>query len=397
MLKKNRFLGGILLVAGTTIGAGMLAIPVVTSLSGFFPSVAMLVFCWLFFFLTGWLLLDVNLACSGEVNLITMAGRWLGPIGKAVCWVAYLLLLYSLTAAYIAGSAPLFLNALHDCTGWNLPEAIGPIPLLILFGLFVYMGTRSVDQVNRLLMSAMVLSYIVLINFIPTHIQPSFLLHTDFSAMWIAVPILFTAFGFHIIIPTLTTYQHRDKKKLRLTIFWGSFAAFLMYLIWELLVLGAAPLGSLVEAWRQGEAGTAALQSMISNPLFGIAANLFSFFAIITSFLGVSLSLSDFLADGLQMKRFTWGREFACLLTFIPPLLFVYMYPKAFLLALQYAGVFVAIVICILPALMAWKLPQYRSLGRRFLLIFVILIALFAIILGTLSQTNFVQHVQTES
>src|SRR5579871_4493598 len=104
MFKKSRLLGGILLVSGTTIGAGMLAIPVVTSFGGFFPSFALLFFCWIFFFLTAWLLLDVNLASPGDVNLISMVGRSLGPIGKAICWITYLLLLYSLTAAYIAGS-----------------------------------------------------------------------------------------------------------------------------------------------------------------------------------------------------------------------------------------------------------------------------------------------------
>ena len=402
MFKGNRLIGGIFLVAGTTIGAGMLAIPVVTSFGGFFPSFALLFFCWLFFFFTAWILLDVNLASPGDENLISMVGRWLGPLGKAVCWVAYLLLLYSLTAAYIAGSSPLFLSAIQYITGWNLPSWAGPFPLLLLFGIFVYLGTRSVDRVNRLLMAVLVLSYVMLISFLPPHIQPSLLMHADFSAMWIAVPVLFTSYGFHIIIPTLTSYLHRDVKKLRLTIFIGSLSAFLFYLIWEFLILGTVPLDGLAAAWTQGETGTFALRALISSPWIGISASFFTFFAIITSFLGVSLSLSDFLADGLQMKRYTWGREFACLLTFFPPILFVYTYPHGFILALQYAGVFVAIVLCILPALMAWKLPRYRSHFRRFLIILVILVSLFAIFLGILEQTgrlkNLIQsYVQTES
>ncbi len=386
MIKSSRLLGGILLVSGTTIGAAMLAIPVVTSFGGFFPSFLLLGFCWLFFFFTAWLFLDLNLACPGDVNLISMVGRWLGPVGKAVCWVTYLLLLYSLTAAYIAGSAPLFLNAINWLTGWDLPSMAGQIPLIVLFGIFVYLGTRSVDRINRLLMIALVLSYTLLIGALPSRMQPSLLLHTDFSAIWIAVPVLFTSYGFHIIIPTLTTYLNHDIKKLRLTIFLGSLSSFLFYLIWEFLVLGTVPLDGLIVAWNQGETGAAALRTVISSSWIGLAANFFSFFAIITSFLGVSLSLSDFLADGLKMKRYTWGREFACLLTFIPPLLFVHTYPRGFLLALQYAGVFVAILLCILPALMAWKLPRYRSFPRRSLLVFVILVSLFAISLGILDQ-----------
>src|SRR5262245_13572036 len=123
MFKSNRLIGGILLVAGTTIGAGMLAIPVVSSFGGFFSSFALLFFCWLFFFYTAWILLDVNLASPGAENLISMVGRALGPLGKAVCWVAYLLLLYSLTAAYIAGGPPFFLEANNLLTCCNIPAA----------------------------------------------------------------------------------------------------------------------------------------------------------------------------------------------------------------------------------------------------------------------------------
>lgn len=44
MNQIHRLIGGILLVAGTTIGAGMLALPIVTGFAGFWPSIA-LFFC----------------------------------------------------------------------------------------------------------------------------------------------------------------------------------------------------------------------------------------------------------------------------------------------------------------------------------------------------------------
>jgi len=376
---SSRLFGGILLVSGTTIGAGMLAMPVASSFGGFFPSLAMLFFCWLFFLITAWLLLDVNLASSGEANFITMVGQRLGPLGKAVCWVTYLLLLYSLTAAYIAGSAPIFLNACASFTGWAIPSWIGPFPLLFLFSIFVYLGTRSVDRLNRLLMGAMVVAYVALISFLPTHVKPENLLRADISAAWMAVPVFFTSFGFHIVIPTLATYLNRDRKKLRIAIFVGSFSAFIFYCIWQFLILGTVPSDLLARAWSQGETGVAPLRMLIANPWVGRVANLFSFFAILTSFLGVSLSLSDFLADGLKLKRYTWGREFACLLTFFPPLLFLHTYPHGFILALEYAGLFIAIVLCIIPALMAWQLPGYKSTFKRLLLLTVIFISLLAI------------------
>ena len=388
---NNRLFGGILLVSGTSIGAGMLALPVISSFAGFLPSLALLAICWLFLFITSLLLLDVNLSFKGEINLITMAGKTLGFWGKAVCWVTYLLLLYSLTAAYIAGSSPLFLEALHYATGFSAPRWIGPFPLLILFGLFVYLGTRAVDWVYRLLMFGLILTYVLLVALLPPHIQPNLLKHVDKTAMWVAIPVLITSYGFHIIIPTLTTYLKHDKKRLRLTLFIGSLIPFFVYALWEVLILGVVPLSGehgLISAYINGQTAVASLSYVLDNAAITTIARCFSFFAILTSFLGVSLSLSDFLTDGFHMKRFSLGREFACLLTFIPPLIFVLTYQRGFILALQFAGIFVAILLCILPAVMAWKLPAYRTFFRRFVLIIVILISLGIIGLDILEEAG---------
>jgi tyrosine-specific transport protein len=378
MSEKKPLLGAILLISGTAIGAGMLAIPIATSFAGFFPSLALLALVWFFFFLTAWFILDVNLSCPGDVNFIGMVSRCLGKGAKAICWITYLLLLYSLTAAYISGSAPLFIQGTAFLTGWTPPNWLAPLPLFFLFGIFVYLGTKSVDRVNRILMMGLVLCYILLVCFLTPHINPTYLLPFKVSSAWSALPILFTSYGFHIIIPTLTTYLNHDKKRLRYAIFIGSLIPFIVYAVWELLILGVVPLEGehgLQMAWTQGSSSVAPIEYALQNPFITTMANLFSFFAILTSFLGVSLSLSDFLAEGLNMHKFSWGRELACLLTFAPPIFFVYLYPQGFILALQYAGLFVAILLCIFPALMAWKLPQYKSVPRKLLLYAMILIA----------------------
>lgn len=383
MNSSNRLVGGILLVAGTAVGAGMLALPVISAFAGFFPSLFALILCWGFFYATAILFLDVSLQFSGNANMITMAEKTLGPIGKAACWVVYLMLLYALTAAYIAGSAPLFLQAM-DSLGFTVPSWFGPLPLLVIFGLFVYFGTRVVDTVNRILIIGLIIAYAAIVVSLPEHIDFSFLTRSDFPSLNIAISVFFTSFGFHIIIPTLTTYLHRDEKKLRLAILAGSLIPLGVYAIWEFLVMGVVPFegnNSLFSAWSAGDPGTVPLAAVLHNPRIHLIANAFSLFAILTSFLGVSLSLSEFLGDGLKVHRFTWGREIACLLTYLPPLLFVLSYQRGFLLALQYAGIFVAILLGIFPALMAWKLPKYRSSYHRIGLSLIVFISLLVIAL----------------
>ena len=398
-INNIRFVGGVLLVAGTTIGAGMLALPVITSFGGFFPSVVALLGCWLIMLCSAFFFLDVNLSVRGEPNLISMAGRTLGVSGKVATWLFYLLLLYSLLAAYIAASAPLFEKAFLSLSGYPLPVSIGRFSLPLIFGSFIYLGTRGVDYVNRLLMIGLGLSYVLLVAFVPSHIDFSLLKHIDFSASLLSLPVLFTSFGYHIIIPSLTTYLNHDRKLLRQVIICGSILPIAIYLSWQLLVLGVVPQGYLSQSWIQGVAATEPLSVILNNPYIAKGALIFSFFAIVTSFLGISLSLSDFLTDGLKIKKSWEGRLLAFGLTFIPPLVFVFTYERGFYLALQYAGVLVAILLGILPSLMAWRLKGnafYSSIKGRSLILLVIALCLGVIVIDFLEKKGALHSLITE-
>ena len=53
--------GSIALVAGTTVGAGILALPAVTQDAGYLPSSAVILGCWAFSCVTGLLLAETNI------------------------------------------------------------------------------------------------------------------------------------------------------------------------------------------------------------------------------------------------------------------------------------------------------------------------------------------------
>ncbi len=387
--KENRLIGGILLVAGTAIGAGMLALPVSTSFGGFIPSLAVFFVCWLMMLATAFFFLDVNLAVRGEPNLVSMAGKTLGVGGKALSWVFYLLLLYSLLAAYIAGCSPLFQMMFANVFHITFPKWFYHFILPALFGGFVYLGTKGVDYINRFLMFGLIVSYFLLVGYCPTFIESSRLLHQDYMASLLSIPVVITSFGYHIIIPTLTTYMNHDAKRLRKILIIGSSIPLVIYILWQWLVLGSVPLPQLVESWQQGLPATAALSKIATSKWVTVGARFFSFFAIVTSFLGVALSLSDFLTDGLKIKKGWDGRLLATGLTFVPPLVFIFTYQKSFYMALEYAGVFVAILLGVLPSLMVLKLkghPFYRRKRVRCLVFFVILLSLGIIVINILEK-----------
>ena len=98
-----KLLKATLLIAGTTIGGGMLALPILTASVGLVPTLILYFICCLVMMCTGLILLDVSLWYKEETNLLTLAKRTLGPVGEACTLVLYLFLFYSLMTAYVAG------------------------------------------------------------------------------------------------------------------------------------------------------------------------------------------------------------------------------------------------------------------------------------------------------
>lgn len=405
MKQQSKLIGGILLVSGTTIGAGMLALPVSTGMAGFFPSLILLLLYWVYMTYTAFLMLEVNLWAGQGYNLISMIKLTLGKIGWVLGLLIYLFLLYSLTTAYIAGSGPIVVDGIQSLTGMKLPEWMGALPLLGIFGFFVYRGTRSVDRVNRLLMLGLVIAYGALVVFLTPHVNQRLLQHINWQYFYIGVSVMATSFGFHIIIPSLVTYLDRDVVQLKKAILIGSLIPLIIYILWEFLALGIIPIegkDGIVQGYSQGSNGVHLLTSFLGHSRIAIVARFFSFFAIMTSFLGVSLSLFDFLADGLHIKKSQGGRALLYILTFLPPLLITLVDPRAFLSALEYAGAFgVVTLLGLFPALMAWSGRYYKGLasngsfqasGGRVGLIIVIVISLAIIILEIAIKADFLSQ-----
>ena len=384
MVLRNRFLGSILLVAGTTIGVGLLGLPVTTGFLGVFPSICLFFICWLFMLLSGFFFVELSCSLKKEVNLITMTDRTLGLFGKSIAWVSYLLLLYSLMAAYISASAPLFVSLFP-----SLSPSFAKCLLPLLFGGFIYLGTKKVDWINQSLTIGLILSYLMLIIYLPAYVERKNLLHMSWKPIMYAAPFVLTSFGYHIIIPSLASYLSYEKKTLYQTIFIGSLIALIVNGLWQFLVLGTLPLSGpcgLAKAWLDKLSVTIPLANKISSPFLQMGIYLFSFFSIITSFLGVGLSLSHFLKDGFKIANTKKGRLSTMILTFAPPMLFVFVYQKGFLLALEYAGVFVSILLILLPSLMMWRNQHFQTVTRKALLIAVILFSLSIILISFLIQ-----------
>ena len=85
---KNRTLGSVFIVAGTTIGAGMLAMPLAAAGVGFSVTLILLIGLWALMCYTALLLLEVYQHVPADTGLGTLAKRHLGRYGQwlTVAW-----------------------------------------------------------------------------------------------------------------------------------------------------------------------------------------------------------------------------------------------------------------------------------------------------------------------
>lgn len=391
MLKKidSKVLGSVMLISGTSIGAAMLAMPITTGLFGFFGSAVVLLICWLFMYWMGLVTLEASLYFEEEVSFYSMAKKTLGPIGAFVTWSTFLMLFYALIAAYLSGSGKIIIDSLEFITGLNIPPFFDILPLLILFAPFIYFGLSIVDFINRILMYLMFFIFFILIFWLLPNIKLSFLSHIDFSYSLASFSLIITGFGYHVIIPSIVNYLDRDIKKIKFSLFYGSLLPFIVYFLWELVMLGNLPVYSdfgFLNALKNDFPLTKLLSANLGNDILSFLARAFSMFAVITSFLGVAQGLFDFLKDAMKIK-FTHKRNLAFIFTFLPPIFFIIFFQNGFIVLLEYAGILVSIVLGFIPILIVWKLrsqdrkTNYKAMGGYISLFVGLLFFLFIIIL----------------
>lgn len=386
--KPGSIIGGILLITGSTVGAGMLGLPILTGLSGFFPGLLMFLCAWLFMTATGLLVVEASGKCPPHANLSTIVEHSLGKTGRVICWVNYLFLFYALLVAYISGSGNLLSTFLNDLFHIKFPIWAGSLFFVLLFANVVFLGTRKVDLWNRSLMLFKIVFFVLLIFVGVRYIEPHLLTRTNPSFMFFSLPILAISFGYHNMIPTLTAYMKGDRKRVRLAIIGGTIFTLMIYLIWEVLVLGVVPLegeNGIINSLRLDREASQSLTAIIGSPWISTFAQGLAFFAILTSFLAQSLSLVHFLSDALKVRYQKKEHPSMLALALIPPLILALVYPQLFFKALNFAGgICTMILFGIMPVLQVWitrnrskEMSPYAVAGGKGVLGIIMAVSLF--------------------
>ncbi|GGY11574.1 amino acid permease [Paludibacterium paludis] len=396
--------GATLLISGTMLGAGMLALPLVSAGMGYNNALFALLGMWVFMTYTGLMLLEVTLAFPDGSGFDIIALKLLGKRGQWITNFSLLLLLYALSSAYIAGASSTYGANLKHYLGVGLPPVMVSALFTLLIATIVFLSTRAVDRVNSILFSVNIIVFLLIAVTIRPYVNPVYLNTVNDSTryMYAAFPVFLTAFGFHGSVPSMVKYIGRDKPQtLRNVFIAGGLIPMLVYAIWEYCSLGLLPrVGAnsfLALSQQHGSVGMF-LDYVHANTPNQLVPTLFSSFtsiALFTSYLCVSLGLFDSVASSLGQGDSRSGRLKTAVATYLPPFVFAWLYPEGFVMALGAAAIFLAVLAILFPAFALRKLrakadyqPVWRVPGGTVAITLVSILGSLMIVFQILKMQN---------
>ena len=359
----------IALVAGTTIGAGVLALPSVSYEVGFLPSLIGLLVAWLIMCSSSLSIAEVsaNLARQDAdrfegKSFLTLIEGVFGQPGYYIASFVYIILHYALLVAYDSGAA----DVIARSTG--LPENTSVALFAAIMGLVCGFGTEGfVSQINNSFFALALATFAGLLVIGLPAISPSNLVDTVRPDLLVgALPVMVLAFVHHNIVPTISESLKYDKEKITRTVLVGSGIPLAMFILWNAVVLGIGPVNNIdnVEQFtdRSSFDSVAILSSVGGAEKGGIVANelaeVFSGAAIITSFIGFFIGLTAFFEDALDQKKDGQGLSVTDLgivaIVTVPPAVFAITNPSIFVSTLDLAGTYgISVLFLLLPSVMS--------------------------------------------
>ncbi|MFH7023840.1 MAG: amino acid permease [Heteroscytonema crispum UTEX LB 1556] len=366
-------LGSTALIAGTTIGVGILELPAVTLPSGVVPSTVLLIAVWLYSLISGLLIAEVTLNTMrfvGRPNLglLVIVESTLGFLGSRIAAVAYLFLGYALLVAYISQGGEILVSAASQVCGVQnvFPAWVGIATFTLLFGGMMYLGREKfVEKLNNAFVAIVIASFVGILLLSSTHLQTAQLLFQDWSALTPAVSVMLVALFYHNVVPLIVAQLEGDARKIRSSIVIGSVIPPIMFLAWNTVILGSVS-PDIVQDISNGRTIFDPLQILRSGSAgewLGALVSVFSEFAILTSFIGIVYSLLDFFKGIFNVdNNEPYLSQSLYLLILGPPMILGALNPSIFFTALDYAGTFsISVLAGIIPALMIWKQREAHS------------------------------------
>ncbi|MEZ5315421.1 MAG: aromatic amino acid transport family protein [Chlamydiales bacterium] len=391
VVKKGSIFYATCLVTGTCIGVSFLSLPIVTGFTGFIPGILMSVIIWIFTLANAMFYAEATFGTPDGANFYTISKTFLGKIPAIIVSIIFLINMYAYIGAYILSGVSSFNLLSEKFLGFRFPFFLGSILYAFTFGVVVFCGIRVANRTNFIFLIGLVMAFLYTFYYQAAQVNTQYLTRIAWIYIYFSFPIIFSSFGFNLIIPTLCTYLHREKKKVQLSIFYGVTSALIFYIVWQWIIVGS--MGK-IPLWLSFSEGKEMTQFPWGKefPMVMRSLNCVILFAANTSVIGVTLSMIDFYSDCFSIpltRRIYQTRFMICCLIFLPSLPIILLYHSPFIgkiinYAIVPGGSF--IINAIVPIFMVakaryfYKLPTPHFVPGGCYLLFLIGFAIFFLI-----------------
>jgi len=310
MLKKSR---AIAVLIGTTVGAGIFALPYAFSKVGFFIGL-------LYLIVLGLAVLTIEI-CYAEIVLRTkeekeMAGyvkTYSGRIGEILIALSLILGIYAALTAYVIGVGTYLEAFFEPLFGGNL--ILWGLIFWFFGSLVCYFGLGLMSRFELFMSVALIAVAIFIFIFSLPHLKiENFVVSNfvfNFKNLFYPFGIILFALGGASAIPTMKRILKNETAFLKKAVIIGFVVPVVIYTLFAFTVLG-------VTGGETSEEGIIGLSSFLGNKVL-LIGGVFGALAMSTSFFALSFVLKELLRRDYKIKNFyAWG-----LTVFIPLLLFL--------------------------------------------------------------------------
>ena len=285
-----------------------------------------------------------------------MTQTFLGNWGKWFTEASYALLLVALLSVYIIVGSSWTRDFLEFSTNYQLTTPLSQIIFALAIAGIIYKGFSELAFVNYIVTSLMLGAILLVMvyaqdDIVFKHLEPQKLdLKDNFSPL----PMLLTTLGFSIIFPSLATYLKSKKSDLVKSLLGGSLLILTIYILWQATAFGVIgeDLKTLAQSSNQGDEIIHYLSDLSHSPVVTNVGYAFMFFATLSSILGVGQCMYAFIKDALPINCYKTKSRISIVSSFLIPLIIIQIYPTGITKILSLGGIFVAILLGLIPTLM---------------------------------------------
>jgi len=375
-----------LLVAGYTIGAGVLGLPVVNSIAGFIPASIAMIVVWIALYSSAWFMAKQFIFHKNDdCDYITVFNYELGSFGKWLAIVGFLIIYYGALTAYLAGAV----NIIVGIFELHIPTSFLVIACFCAYTFIILYGINAVQKGNFLFMLTLIISFIYLVYTIIPHIEANNYLYVD----WEFLPCIFSVLIFSsipfLIVPSVCRKLKYSPKPILISLIIGGLVSFLISYIWTAATIGALPLTgngqvNMLYAYKHNLSAVIPMAKIGGSKSIFAASAIFSVLAISTSYLGTGIAAIGFIKDLTYTKLNNKNKFLIFFIAFAPPLIITLIDPNIFLSMLNLVGgAGFCLVGGVIPAIIfikhTRKSPVKQIIGY-ILFLFLLSIVLFEIV-----------------